>query len=204
MCWKLRSIYQRTVIIAISVAGPFIGQSIELCCLNIFLTLLQFGKENEQNNEFNQTLFFSLLYLLGLFIFNCRIQYISELFVFALFLLYINRITICIMGYGSFQQFRECQSQSYTYNQKTRLTKYLTDESVQFFFYHFFVFKREGGSCHSPRTRLLHLLYFIDNYIIINFIYTYWQLLYSIFHQFNVQQEEFGNFEGATFEISVL
>ena len=54
--------------------GPFIGWSNELHCLNIFLILLRFGKENEKkNNEFNQTLFFSLLYLLGLFIFNCRI-----------------------------------------------------------------------------------------------------------------------------------
>ena len=48
MCCKLCSIYQRTVIIAICLARTFIGWSIELLCLNIFLILPQFGKENEK------------------------------------------------------------------------------------------------------------------------------------------------------------
>ena len=78
------------------------------------------------------------------------------------FLLYINRITICIMANGSFQQFREYQSQSYTCNQKTPLTNYLTDEIVQLFYYIFFLFKREGGSCHSLGT----CSYTYDNYYI--------------------------------------
>ena len=46
-----------TVMIAISVAGPFIGWSNELHYLNIFLILQRF--ENKRNNEFNEKSFFS-------------------------------------------------------------------------------------------------------------------------------------------------
>ena len=55
MCCKLCSICQRTVIIAIVVAGTFIGWSIELHCLNMFLILLLFGKENEKKKKMNLT-----------------------------------------------------------------------------------------------------------------------------------------------------
>ena len=64
MCGKLYSVYQRTVIITISVAEHFIGWSSELNCLNIFLILLRFSKKLKKKNEFNETLFF-LLYLLS-------------------------------------------------------------------------------------------------------------------------------------------
>ena len=64
MCGKLYSVYQRTVIITISVAEDFIGWSSELNCLNIFLILLRFLKNLKKKNEFNETLFF-LLYLLS-------------------------------------------------------------------------------------------------------------------------------------------
>ena len=68
MCGKLYSVYQRTVIITISVAEDFIGWSSELNCLNIFLILLRFLKNLKKKNEFNETLFF-LLYLLSKLLF---------------------------------------------------------------------------------------------------------------------------------------
>ena len=68
MCGKLYSVYQRTVIITISVAEDFIGWSSELNCLNIFLILLRFLKNLKKKNEFKETLFF-LLYLLSKLLF---------------------------------------------------------------------------------------------------------------------------------------
>ena len=143
MCSKLCSIYQRTVIIAIYVVRPFIGWPIELHCLNIFLILLQFGKENEKNNEFNQTFFF-----LCCICWDCSFS-IAE-FSISQSCLCLHFFTVYkqdnqdkqdnIMANGSFQQFREYRSQSYTCNQKTPLTKYLTDKIVQFFYYIFFSF----------------------------------------------------------------
>ena len=157
MCSKLCSIYQRTVIIAIYVVGPFIGWPIELHCLNIFLILLQFGKESEKKtmNLTKHCFFFAVS--AGIVHFQLPNLVYLRVVCVCTFLLYINRITICIMANGSFQEFREYRSQSYTCNQKTPLTKYLTDEIVQFFYYIFFLFKKEGGSCHSLGTRLLRL-----------------------------------------------
>ena len=142
MCCKLCSIYQKAVIIAISAVGPFIGWPIELHCLNIFCCNLE-KKMKKNPNEFVHFQLPNLVYL--------RVVCVCT------FLLYINRITICIMADGSFQQFREYQSQSYTCNQKTPLTKYPTNEIVQFFYFLFFIFQREEGSCHSLATRLLPL-----------------------------------------------
>ena len=96
---------------------PFIGWPIALHCLNIFLILMQFGKENEKKKTMNLT---KLCFFFAVFAEIVHFQLLNLVYLRVVcvctFLLYINRITICIMANGSFQQFREYQSQSYTCN----------------------------------------------------------------------------------------
>ena len=158
MCCKLCSIYQRTVIIAISVAGPFIGWSIELHCLNIFLILLQFGKENEKKTM-NLT---KHCFFLCCICWDCSFS-IAEFS--------ISQSCLCLHFFTVYKQDNYLHNGLMGHSNNlgnikvkvTLKTRKPASPSIcrtklsNFFYYIFFLFKRERGSCHSLGTCLLHL-----------------------------------------------
>ena len=113
----------KTVLIAISVVGYFTGWSNELHCLNIFLILLQFGKEKEKKkrNEFDETLFF------GCICWDCSFSVAEFSISQSSSSEHVNRLMSHSKNLGNIKV-------KVTLTTRNPPTKYLTKEIVQFLY----------------------------------------------------------------------